>query len=123
MLADVFTKSCCYTLPRRRANILVCSTKIFCDTCKEPPLKWLRTLLKEIHQEQTKPTTVFEDSQGCNRLSKDPTMHRRIKCIDISYIFLREKVIEGVHVNIVWTQVRSFRAGVGNSNIRIREFW
>ncbi|UYV65259.1 hypothetical protein LAZ67_3003730 [Cordylochernes scorpioides] len=51
---------------------------------------WLRQLLRELHQEQVKPTTIFCDNQSCIRLVHNPEYHKRTKHIDISYHFIRD---------------------------------
>ncbi|UYV73992.1 hypothetical protein LAZ67_11001747 [Cordylochernes scorpioides] len=51
---------------------------------------WLRHLLRELHQEQVKPTTIFCDNQSCIRLVHNPEYHKRTKHIDISYHFIRD---------------------------------
>ncbi|UYV84036.1 hypothetical protein LAZ67_X000937 [Cordylochernes scorpioides] len=51
---------------------------------------WLRQLLRELHQEQVKPTTIFCDNQSCIRLVHNPEYHKRTKHIDISYRFIRD---------------------------------
>ena len=38
-------------------------------------------------------TIVYEDNQGAIELSKNPKHHHRTKHIDISYHFVRERVI------------------------------
>ena len=39
------------------------------------------------------PTTLYEDNQGATELSKNPKFHNRRKHIDISYHFIRERVL------------------------------
>ena len=54
---------------------------------------WLRTLLMElkfIHP--STPTTILCDNNAAICLSSDPSMHSRVKHIDIQYHFLRERV-------------------------------
>ncbi|UYV83987.1 hypothetical protein LAZ67_X000796 [Cordylochernes scorpioides] len=51
---------------------------------------WLRHLLRELHQEQVKPTTIFCDNQSCIRLVHNPEYHKRTKHIDIWYHFIRD---------------------------------
>ncbi|UYV61249.1 hypothetical protein LAZ67_1004106 [Cordylochernes scorpioides] len=51
---------------------------------------WLSQLLRELHQEQVKPTTIFCDNQICIRLVHNPEYHKRTKHIDISYHFIRD---------------------------------
>ncbi|UYV60408.1 hypothetical protein LAZ67_1001058 [Cordylochernes scorpioides] len=51
---------------------------------------WLRQLLRELHQEQVNPTTIFCDNQSCIRLVHSPEYHKRTKHIDILYHFIRD---------------------------------
>jgi hypothetical protein len=53
---------------------------------------WLRNLLQDMNFKQNEATTIFEDNQGCIKLSKDATDHSRTKHIDIKHHFIREKV-------------------------------
>jgi hypothetical protein len=53
---------------------------------------WLRQLLKDLGQEQIKPTLLYEDNRGCIDLAKNPIHHSRTKHIDIQYHFIREKI-------------------------------
>ena len=39
------------------------------------------------------PTTLYEDNQGAIELAKNPKFHNRTKHIDISYHFIRERVL------------------------------
>ena len=39
------------------------------------------------------PTTLYEDNQGAIEVSKNPKFHNQTKHIDISYHFIRERVL------------------------------
>ncbi|CAM9467817.1 unnamed protein product, partial [Phaeothamnion confervicola] len=52
----------------------------------------LRQLLKDLHQQQRRATTIYEDNQGCIALGNNPVFHRRTKHIDIRYHFVRERI-------------------------------
>jgi len=56
---------------------------------------WLRLLLAELGHEQTGPTLVYNDNQGCIALSRNPVYHARTKHIGIKHHFVREKVADG----------------------------
>ena len=53
---------------------------------------WLRMLLKALNMPRTSPTRLLCDNQAAISLSEDPTLHQRVKHIDIKYHFLREQV-------------------------------
>lgn len=53
---------------------------------------YLRHLLCDLGYEQTGPTTIYEDNQGCIAMSKNPVMRDRCKHIDNCIHFLRELV-------------------------------
>ena len=53
---------------------------------------WLRSLLGLISFEQRGSTTIFCDNNGSNTLGKDPSLHKRMKHIDIQYHYVRERV-------------------------------
>ncbi|UYV77236.1 hypothetical protein LAZ67_15000205 [Cordylochernes scorpioides] len=52
---------------------------------------WLRQLLRELHQEQIKPTTIYCDNQSCIRLVHNPEYHKGTKHIDIPYHLIRDQ--------------------------------
>ncbi len=54
---------------------------------------WLRRLLFDIGYQIDSPTLIYEDNQGAIKLSKNPQFHNRTKHIDITYHFIREKVL------------------------------
>ena len=47
---------------------------------------------KELGFEQTQPTIILEDNQGCIALSENPIHHKRTKHIDVRYHYIREKL-------------------------------
>jgi hypothetical protein len=53
---------------------------------------WLRALLTGINITPTNPTRIMCDNNASINLSEDPTLHTRVKHIDINYHFLRERV-------------------------------
>ena len=59
---------------------------------------WIRSLLKDLGDEQLEPTTIYEDNQSCIALAKNPVHHARSKHIDIQYHFVREQIILGAVV-------------------------
>ena len=54
---------------------------------------WLRRLLFDVGYEMDSPTTLYEDNQGAIELPKNPKSHNRTQHIDISYHFIRERVL------------------------------
>jgi hypothetical protein len=53
---------------------------------------WLRALFTGINLPPLNPTTIMCDNNASINLSEDPTLHTRVKHIDINYHFLRERV-------------------------------
>lgn len=60
------------------------------ECCKEAI--WLRTLLACINLPEAKSTVILCDNNAAINLSEDPSLHQRVKHIDIKYHFLRERV-------------------------------
>jgi hypothetical protein len=60
------------------------------ESCKEAI--WLRSLLSSIGFSPSGPTTILCDNNAAINLSEDPSLHQRVKHIDIKYHFLRERV-------------------------------
>jgi len=56
---------------------------------------WLRQLLKELGFEQTKPTEIYSDNQGCIALVANPIHHARTKHIDVRHHFVRQLHSDG----------------------------
>ena len=61
-------------------------------SCATQEAIWLRRLLNEIHFITDLPTIINEDNQGAIELSRNPKHHNRVKHIDISFHFARERV-------------------------------
>jgi hypothetical protein len=53
---------------------------------------WLRALLKGINFTAPSATIILCDNNAAINLSEDPSLHQRVKHIDIKYHFLRERV-------------------------------
>jgi len=53
---------------------------------------WIRSLLDGIGFKQIEPTTINCDNNSAINLSEDPSLHSRVKHIDIKYHFIRERV-------------------------------
>ena len=56
---------------------------------------YLRMLLKDLGQEQTEPTVIYEDNAAAEKLCKNNVLHSRTKHIDIRHHFIREIVQQG----------------------------
>ena len=52
-------------------------------------------LLKDLGQEQTEPTVIYEDNAAAEKLCKNNVLHSRTKHIDIRHHFIREIVQQG----------------------------
>ncbi len=59
------------------------------ESCKEAV--WLRSLLTGIDLAPTRATTILCDNNAAINLSEDPSLHQRVKHINIKYHFLRER--------------------------------
>lgn len=60
------------------------------ESCKEAI--WLRALLTGIDFAPPEPTTILCDNNAAINLSEDPSLHQRVKHVDIKFHFLRERV-------------------------------
>jgi hypothetical protein len=56
---------------------------------------WLRTLLSSIDLTPAASTPILCDNNAAINLSEDPSLHQRVKHIDIKFHFLRERVHSG----------------------------
>jgi len=56
---------------------------------------FLRNILADLGFPQASPTTIYEDSQGCIALTKDPVQPRRTKHIDVRHHYVREATARG----------------------------
>jgi hypothetical protein len=56
---------------------------------------WLRSLISQIFDPITEPTTLFSDNQSAIALTKDHQYHARTKHIDIRFHFIRWIIEEG----------------------------
>ena len=56
---------------------------------------WLRSLISQIFEPITEPTTLFSDNQSAIALTKDHQYHARTKHIDIRFHFIRWIIEEG----------------------------
>ena len=54
----------------------------------------VRQLLKDLQNEQAKPTVIYEDNQFAICIAQNPQYHSKTKHIDIKYHFVREKVLD-----------------------------
>ena len=56
---------------------------------------WLRSLLSEVFEPITAPTTLFSDNQSAIALTRDHQYHARTKHIDVRYHFIRWVIEQG----------------------------
>lgn len=82
---------------KKQSTIAVSSTEAeyLAATQATKEALWLRRLLSELGYEQTTPTIIKEDNQGCIKLTKNPVFHARTKHFDIQHHFVREHVEKG----------------------------
>lgn len=83
---------------RKQSCVTLSSTEAECYALGDVVLEimWLRQLLEEFDEKQTKPSTVFEDNQSCLKLTEYEQLSRRSKHIATRCYFIREKVSHGV---------------------------
>jgi hypothetical protein len=51
---------------------------------------WIRSLLQQLDQQLSGPTTLYGDNQGAIALVENPEFHARTKHIDVSAHYIRE---------------------------------
>ena len=56
---------------------------------------WLRRLLEEIGNRQTKPSVLFEDNQACEKMICNPVMSLRNKHLEVAAHFVRQQYQRG----------------------------
>ena len=61
---------------------------------------WLRRLLNDLHYHDSSATIIYEDNQGAIDLSRNSKHHSRTKHIDISFHFIRERIVTG-EINVI----------------------
>ena len=62
---------------------------------------YLRNVLSSLNCEQLQPTVMFEDSESCIQLSKQPLRKNRLKHVELRYHFIRD-AIKKHHVQFQW---------------------
>jgi hypothetical protein len=55
---------------------------------------WMQQLLKELGFTSPAPSTLYIDNQSAISVAKNPEHHGRMKHLDLSYFWLRDKVVE-----------------------------
>ena len=53
---------------------------------------WMRKLMKDFHESQAEPVTIYEDNQSAICIAKNPQSHHKTKHVDIKYHYVRDKV-------------------------------
>lgn len=80
-----------------------------CDAGREA--KWMKSLLEETFQTQTKPVIIFQDNQSTIFLAKNNALKRRTKHIDLRYHFIRE-LIENRIVELQYCETGEMTADI-----------
>ncbi|PKA46730.1 Retrovirus-related Pol polyprotein from transposon TNT 1-94 [Apostasia shenzhenica] len=57
---------------------------------------WMRRILEDLHQPQTKATDIYCDNKATIFMAKNPVFHGRTKHIELRHHFIRSAVAEGV---------------------------
>ena len=76
-------------------------------------LIWIRRFMDELKETQVRPTTIYEDNQGCIAMSYNPVDHRRSKHIHVRYHFLRE-LIQANELTVVYCPTEEMIADILN---------
>ena len=63
---------------------------------------FLRSLFRELGNEQFEPTTIGEDNQSFIKLATNPVLDKRSKHIDTKYHFIRERVDDN-SIKLIYT--------------------
>ena len=58
-------------------------------------IKWLQSLLTELHNVQTKPPLLWCDNQGAVMITANPVLHSKSKHFELDLWFVREKAANG----------------------------
>ena len=53
---------------------------------------WMRKLMKDFHESQAEPVTIYEDNQSAICIANNPQSHHKTKHVDIKYHYVRDKV-------------------------------
>lgn len=59
---------------------------------------WIKKLLHEMQIESSNPIQIFEDNNSCIKIAKEPREYKRIKHIDVNYMFTRDFIEKGEYV-------------------------
>jgi predicted acetyltransferase len=82
----------------KRQNIISLSTtesEYVAVTHAAKEALWLRSLIKQLFDDELSATTLFSDNQSAIALTKDHQYHARTKHIDVRYHFIRWIVEKG----------------------------
>ena len=84
---------------------------------------WLRRILKDIGEKQTKPTKLHCDNQSAIKLAHNPIYHARTKHIELQHHFIRENIeskeIKLIYCNTSDTVANIFTKPVGKIQFEI----
>jgi hypothetical protein len=59
-------------------------------------VSFLQHMLNEMKLKTHEPIVLYQDNQGCIKVTVNPEFHKRTKHIDVRYHYVRQKVKEGV---------------------------
>jgi hypothetical protein len=81
-------KQTCVSLSSTEAEYIALS-----EALKE--FAWIESLLEDFHEPVKRPTTVYEDNQGCIKLARNEKASRNTKHINTRFNFVRDLVESG----------------------------
>ena len=82
---------------------------------------WLRNLLSAIDFTPDTATLILCDNNAAINLSEDPSLHQRVKHIDIKYHFLRERVNMG-EISLKYINTNDNLADIFTKALEYRRF-
>jgi len=62
---------------------------------------WLRRILQDVGEQQTKATVIKSDSQSSIKLANNPVYHARTKHVEVQFHFVREK-IQSADISLIY---------------------
>ncbi|KAM1941602.1 hypothetical protein ACFX13_029161 [Malus domestica] len=77
-------------------NLSTTKAEFIAVTSSACQVVWIRRILNNLNQEQSRPTVVFCDNISAIKLSKNHVMHGRSKHTYVRFHFLRDLVKDGI---------------------------
>jgi hypothetical protein len=114
----------CFSWSSRKQDIVALSTAeaefiAASETAKQAV--WLRKLLQDVGEDQTKNTVIYVDNEAAISISHNPVFHRRTKHFRVKYYFLREIQKEG-EVQLVYCRTEEQAADIFTKSFSTARF-